>query len=359
MDLDQKLALIKDRAEEVLTIKELGSKLGTKTQLKGYVGFELSGFVHIGNGVIIGKQVENLMKSGINMNILLADWHSLINNKLGGDMEKIKMAGEYFELAFRTMGADGPKVEYLWGSDIVDSSDYWLKVVKVAKNSTLTRMKRTLPILGRKAAEDMEAAFLLYGPMQTADIFEMDLDIALGGMDQRNVHVLAREIAEKIGFKKPIAIHTPMLMGLKGPGGRMDVSPDMMEIKMSKSKPETCIFLHDGPKLIKKKLKKAHCPAGEIEQNSVLEIARLILFKTKNFSLIISRPEKFGGDIKFDNYQSLSEEFKNNGLHPLDLKMGIAESLSAYLKDARIKFEKKDDVMEVMSNLTNIQVDYE
>jgi tyrosyl-tRNA synthetase len=345
MNVDQKIQLIQQRSEEILTVEDLSSKLEQHTTLTGYVGFELSGFVHIGNGCILGQQVKDLTKSGVEMKILLADWHSLINNKLGADMDAIRIAGEYFEVAFRTMGATGNKVKYLWGSDIVDNAEYWMRVVQVAKNTTLTRLKRALPIMGRKDTSDMEGAFLFYPPMQAADIFEMELDIALGGMDQRHVHVLAREVADRVGAKKPVAIHTPMLMGLKGPDSRMDSNVDIIDVKMSKSKPETCVFLHDGPKSITKKLKKAYCPKGEVEKNSVLEIARLVLFKENGFKLTVERPEKFGGDISFDSYSKLSDAYLSNELHPLDLKMGIASALSEYLKDARQKLEKEDDVM--------------
>jgi tyrosyl-tRNA synthetase len=359
MNVDQKLQLIQQRSEEILTVEDLSSKLEQQTTLTGYVGFELSGFVHIGNGCILGRQVQDLTEAGVEMKILLADWHSLINNKLGADMDAIRIAGEYFEVAFRTMGASGNKVKYLWGSDIVDNADYWMRVVQVAKNTTLTRLKRALPIMGRKDTEDMEGAFLFYPPMQAADIFEMKLDIALGGMDQRHVHVLAREVADRVGANKPVAIHTPMLMGLKGPDSRMDSSVDIIDIKMSKSKPETCVFLHDGPKSIAKKLKKAYCPKGELDKNSVLEIARLVLFKESGFKLTVERPEKFGGDISFKSYPELSKAYLADELHPLDLKMGIASSLSDYLKDARQRLEKKDDVMEMMSKLTNVPLEFE
>jgi tyrosyl-tRNA synthetase len=150
-----------------------------------------------------------------------------------------------------------------------------------------------------------------------------------------------------------------MLMGLKGPGGRMESAIDMADIKMSKSKPETCVFLHDGPKVIKRKLKKAYCPQGVVENNPIIDIARLILFQASNFQLEISRPEKFGGDVKFSSFEELEASFLQHEIHPLDLKNGVSEALGSYLKDARYKMEKNDDIMQDMSQLTEIPIDYE
>ena len=359
MDVQSRLKLIGDRADEILLESELAEKMNQNVTLNGYVGFELSGFFHIGIGLIMGREVENMVKAGIKMKILLADWHSLINNKLGGDMDAIRTAGEYFELAFKEMGADGPNVEYVWGSDIVDNSAYWRKVIEISKSVTLTRVKRTLPIMGRKESGEMEASFLFYPPMQAADIFQMDLDVALGGMDQRKIHVLAREVAARVGNKKPISIHTPMLIGLKGPGSRMDISDDISEIKMSKSKPDTCIFIHDGPTTSKRKINKAYCPEGDIENNSVLEIAKHALFKENNFKLEIVRPEKFGGDVKYDSISELGQAFQKKEVHPADLKNAVAGSLSLILKDVRQKLEKHDDVMATMSRLTGVKVEFE
>ena len=51
-----------------------------------------------------------------------------------------------------------------------------------------------------------------------------------------------------------------------------------IEAKMSKSKPETMISIHDSPELVKKKLSKAYCPEKQIEGNPVLEVCKFVIF---------------------------------------------------------------------------------
>jgi tyrosyl-tRNA synthetase len=169
--------------------------------------------------------------------------------------------------------------------------------------------------------------------MQAADIFELGVDIALAGMDQRRAHMLARDAAEKLGWKKPIALHTPLLVSLTG-GGRMDP----VEAKMSKSSPNSAVFLHDSPEEISKKLKNAFCPP-EIEGNPVIDIMRLIAFP-KLGSIRIDRPTKYGGPVDFKSFDELRDAYISGKLHPQDLKKGAAESMSQILEPVRQYFEK-------------------
>ena len=242
-------------------------------------------------------------------------------------MESIQLCGRYLEDCLKGLGADSPNIKYVVGSDIVDEKEYWEKVVRISKASSVARIKRAMTIMGRSEDEaDSDASKLIYPSMQAADIFHLDLDLAIGGMDQRHAHMLARDAAGKLGYKKPVAIHWPLLMGLQG-GGRMDAA----EFKMSKSNPDSAIFLHDGPKVVKKKMNKAFCPQGQVEDNPVLEHARLVVFPEVGHIEIL-RPEKFGGDLKFDTFEALSEAFGKEEVHPMDLKNAVGRHISEILE---------------------------
>src|SRR3990170_1280861 len=161
---------------------------------------------------------------------------------------------------------------------------------KVSKASTVARIRRALTIMGRKEEEaDLDASTLIYPAMQVADIRWMDLDLALGGMDQRHAHMLYRDVAPKLGWKQVVALHTPLLPGLQG-GGRMDPIAG----KMSKSRPDACVLINDPPAEVRRKVSKAYCPAKETEGNPVLDIARMILFPRRG-ELRVERDPKYGG----------------------------------------------------------------
>ncbi len=357
MTLETRLELVLRNSEEVIKTDEIKALLSEKKKPRAYIGFELSGFLHLGTGIICGNKFKDLAKAGFDTTVFLADWHSWINNKLGADMDKIHIAGEYFKKAFESVGVKGPNISYRWASELVDNSDYWATVIRIAKASTLSRTKRVLPIMGRTGAGDIETAFLFYPAMQVADIFEMEIDLAVGGMDQRKAHMLARDVAEKLGIKKPACLHTPLLTGLAGSGTKMDAEsvPDLasrIEAKMSKSKPDTCIFIHDSESEIKRKIKKAYCPIKVTEGNPVTETVKYIIFNDYD-SFKIERSEKFGGDIEFKSYEQFEKAYKDGKIHPLDLKKAVTQYLIDLLKAPRQYFEKHHDIIEEMAKLMN------
>jgi tyrosyl-tRNA synthetase len=270
----------------------------------------------------------------------------MINNKFGGDMEKIETAGEYFKHCFTALGLTEDKVEYIWASELASKPNYW------------ERAMRALPIMGRDMkTQDVETSSLFYPCMQAADIFEMNLDVACAGIDQRKAHVLAREAGEKLRWGKPVALHTPMLMGLTGIHGSdkgiYDEDSKLSSViatKMSKSKPENTILLHDSPELIEEKLRRAYCPPKIAEGNPVIEYYRLLAFPT-NKTITLHRNQKYGGDLNFSTYKELEEAYKTGEIHPQDLKANMARILAEILRGVREYFDKHPEPLEQMEKL--------
>lgn len=354
MNTEEKLALVTRNTQEVITQDELRTILEKTTKPRAYWGFESSGLMHIGMGLVCGGKIKDMTNGGFHFIIFLADWHSWINNKLGGKMENIRVCGEYFKECFTALGLSPQKVEYLWASDLAKDIDYWEKVIRIAKTASLQRIWRALPIMGREMSmSDMETAWVYYPCMQAADIFHMKLDVACAGIDQRKAHMLTRDAAEKLHWRKPACVHVPLLMGLQGPA-QMEQQFDEnktinLEIsaKMSKSKPESCIFVHDSPEQIRTKVKNAYCPPKQVEANPVLELARHAVF-THQKNLTIERPVKYGGTQVFNDYAELEKAFAEGKIHPLDLKNGVAEALVNILEPVRKHFQKKPDLLEKM-----------
>lgn len=319
--------------EEVVTREELRALLERNGTPRAYVGLEPSGLLHIGTALIIGSKVNDLIQAGFHAIIFLADWHAYINDKLGGSLENLRVCGEYFKDGFRAVGVPD-SVEYLYANEFVRHPEYWQNVIRVSKASTVARIRRALSIMGRKEEEaDLDASKLIYPAMQVADIHWMDLDLALGGMDQRHAHMLYRDIAPKLDWKQVVALHTPLLPALDG-SGRMD----LVAGKMSKSRPDSSILLNDSPVEVERKIDKAFCPAKETKGNPVLETARLVLFPRRG-RLMIPRDRRFGGDIVYETFDDLAKAYAGGELHPKDLKAGVAAGLNAELTPARKYFE--------------------
>jgi tyrosyl-tRNA synthetase len=314
--------------------------------------------MHIGQGLVCGTKIQDMIKAGFHYTIFLADYHSMINNKYGGDLEKIRTAGEYYKHCFTSLGVALDKIEYVWASKLADNKDYWERVLRIARTVSTQRILRALPILGRDMnSEDTDAAAIFYPPMQAADIFEMKLDVACAGIDQRKAHILAREAGEKLGWGKPVSLHTPILMGLHGvqsiPKGSFDEDPKLSQIiasKMSKSKPENNILIHDEPEVIDRKLQQAYCPAGIVEGNPILEYFRLLIFRDGTH-VALERDAKFGGRLELESYEQLERIYASGKIHPKDLKTNISRILSERLAPVRDYFRKRPKILEEMRGL--------
>ena len=305
-------------------------------------------YVHLGSGLLTSLILRDLIEAGVKPTIFLADYHAWINGKMGGDLEKIQsVARGYFKSAFLSLGLDEGKVDYVLASEVY-GKDYWKDVLRISKDTTLARMLRCTTIMGRTQKESMDCASVLYPAMQAADIFMLNVDIMHAGMDQRKVHMLAREVLPA-GAKKPVAIHHQLLMGLQGPAkmGFEEGAADDIAIssKMSKSKPDSCIFIHDSEDEIKRKLRGAYCPEKKAEENPVLEMCEHFILRDEKSTLKIERPAKFGGDVEFASYAELRDSYVSGKLHPMDLKAAVGTSLSRMLGPSRKYFESHPELL--------------
>ena len=364
MTNDEKFDLITRKKEEVLTPEELKNLIASGQPLRHYIGFEISGKVHLGTGFATMLKIKDLQDADVKTTVLLADWHTWLNKKLDGTLETAtKLARSYFEEGMKAaaicVGADPNKIEFVLGSELYEKQGiaYWSDVIRVSKETTIARMMRSTTIMGRKEREISDSAMLIYPAMQSADIFALEVNIAHAGTDQRNVHIVARDASGPMGKQKPVAIHHYLLQGLMQPAFTTDENGkrvlDMEAAKMSKSKPDSAVFITDTPLEIKRKVNNAFCPEGEIEYNPILDWTKHLIFYNPA-SLAIQRPEKFGGNITYTSYAELEKDYAEKKLHPMDLKNAVAEWLIAKLEPARIYFEdpQRKAALEEIERLT-------
>jgi len=234
--------------------------------------------------------------------------------------------------------------------------NYWKKVMQVARNSTVKRIIRCGQIMGRKEDEVLQASQIFYPCMQCADIFYLKADITQLGMDQRKVNVLAREIGPSLGFWKPVVVSHHMLMGLLSPATEAtDAAQRAIDMKMSKSNPDSAIFMTDTEEEIKRKLRKAYCPEKQVHENPVLEYCKYILFE-KFKELKVERAAKFGGDISFASYKELEKAFAKGEIHPLDLKNMTANYVNQLIDPVRKHFETNKKARELKELVDSFEV---
>lgn len=339
MDTHTKVEAIKTFAEEILTEQELVSLYETNNKPLAYDGFEPSGVPHIAQAVIRASTINQMTKTGVRFNILVADWHAMANNKFDGDLTKIQKVGEYLVEVWKASGMDLSKVKFIQANDFMSDTNYWNKVMQIARSSTVNRIIRCSQIMGRSENDSLQASQIFYPCMQAADIFHMKIDIAQLGMDQRKVNILARELGDKLFGYKPVAVHHHMLMGLSQPASTADAVERTIAIKMSKSNPDNAIIITDTTTDVERKLKKAYCPEGIIEDNPVMELFKYMIFP-KFGKVQIKRDAKFGGDVEFESYEELVKAYMSKSVHPVDLKSTTAKYVNESLDPIRDHFSK-------------------
>src|SRR3989344_854712 len=362
MTLEEKLALIHEVGEEIITEEDLKELLNSNEQLVAYDGFEPSGQMHIAQGILRTINVNKMTRAGIKFKMWVADWHALTNNKLGGDLEKIQTVGKYFIEVWKACGMDLANVEFHWASDMVKNPDYWKLVIKVGTTNKLARFIRTAEFMGREeSVESLTAAQMFYPCMQISDIFLLGAKITQLGMDQRKVNMLAREVGPLLGFWKPVVVSHHMLMGLGKPASEnVDALQRTIEVKMSKSKPDTAIFMTDTTEDIKRKINKAYCLEGDIKENPILEYYKCIVFESFDrlgiSEVKIERPEKFGGNISFKTYLDLEKTFAEKKVHPMDLKVVLIKYLDQLIEPVRGHFEENEEAKKLLEQVRSFQV---
>ena len=355
----RRLHLMIGDVEESVGIEHIVDCLADETSMAGdgvlrcYVGFEPSGKAHIG-WKVLSLQLKRMLEADANVLIFLADWHAWVNDKFGGNMEDIQKTAVYMEETFRALlgypeEGDGPgQLRFYWASQLMDSGDYWARVLRCSKGATLPMVRKTFTIMGRdEASSDHDLSKFYYPAMQAADIFELNIDVAIGGMDQRKAHMFMRDMASKWNWKKATCLHTPILSSLKASGVRMD----SFDHKMSKSDPNGALLLHDTLEKVQKKMKKAYLDP-EDEQSPVYELAEHVVLPEFGHIQVTPNP-KFGEPSTWNDLASFKAAVMDGTLHPFDAKMGVAAGVAAGLSSIAEHFEAHPEAYETMLDITS------
>ena len=297
---------------EVVTEEELKSLL-KKPKKHVYAGYEPSGEIHLGHLVTVNKLMD-LKAAGFDIVVLLADLHAFLNRK--GTMAEVRELADYNKRCFEGLGLKD--VRFVLGSDLQLNPDYELLMLRLSQQITLNRATRSMDEVGRQM-DAPTVSQMIYPIMQMVDIAMLGVDAAVGGIDQRKIHMLAREHLVNAGYSAPVCIHTPILNGLDGK-------------KMSSSS-GNYISVADTEETINRKCQKAFCPP-ECEDNAVLQMFQYHVFPRVP-SVVMTRPEKFGGNREFTTYGELEEAYRKGEIHPLDLKKTLGCYLAEILAPVR------------------------
>ncbi len=353
MNANEKYELVRSIGEEVIQEEELRALFEKVEHPIVYDGFEPSGRMHIGQGILRVINTNKLTRAGCHFRFWVADWFAQLNQKMDGDLEKIRVVGKYMIEIWKAVGMDLEHVEFLWASDEINArpAEYWGRVMEIARLNNLSRIKRCCTIMGRSDAEgsdNMPSSQILYPCMQAADIFFLKAHICQLGMDQRKVNMLAREYCDMTRPKirhKPIIVSHPMIMGLK-----------KGQEKMSKSDPDSAIFIEDSVADVNRKIRGAYCPEGDedFEKNPVIDYIRHIVFGYYGYFEVYDSNENM--IQKYEEYERFATDYKSKVLHPSVVKPSLARAINQIIEPVRNHFEKVPEAKELLEKVKRYRI---
>lgn len=277
---------------------------------------------------------------------------------MGGDLDKIQTVGKYLLEVWKAAGMDLTNVVFKWCSEEItkNADKYWPNMLEIARRFNVTRIKKCCQIMGRLEGS-LTAAQVLYPIMQCTDIFFLKADICQLGVDQRKVNMLARDycIAAKIK-NKPIILSHHMLFGLKAG-----------QEKMSKSDPDSAVFMEDTAEDVERKIMNAYCPTKEEEKerkpaadddagkasmhlkevkikNPCLDYIENIIFSPPNATFV-------AGEKTYTEFEAVRVKFLAGEIKEDELKQGLIDALNNLLEPVRNHFKTDENAKELLAKI--------
>ncbi|MFB6106726.1 MAG: tyrosine--tRNA ligase [Halobacteriaceae archaeon] len=313
-------------AAEVVTEDELRAMADDPEGKRAYVGYEPSGVLHLGH-LLTATKLMDLQDAGFEVVVLLADVHAYLNGK--GSFDDIRETAERMREQFLAYGLDESATEFVYGSEFQLAEDYVLDLHALELETSLSRAERAMAAIA--GDETSRVSHVVYPLMQALDIVSLDVDLAVGGMEQRKVHMLARDTLPALGYDAPTCLHTPLIADLATGVGKMSTSEGVS------------ISLEDATEDIHEKVMNAYCPPtrapdpddeGRDRENPVLQLFRYHVFPRVD-AVTVERPEKYGGDVTYASYEDLADALESGDLHPQDAKETLASELDDLVAPGR------------------------
>ena len=194
----KRFELIKRNTEEILGESELKKLLKEKKNLVAYWGTAPTGKPHIGY-FLPAIKISDLIKAGFKVKILLADLHAALDNVPWSILEKRYLYyKEIIPLLIRTVGANVKNLEFVKGSDFQLGAEYMFDVLKMSSFVSVHDANKAASEVV-KMGKNPKLSGLIYPIMQAVDEQYLNVNVQLGGTDQRKIMVLARENLPKLG----------------------------------------------------------------------------------------------------------------------------------------------------------------
>ena len=345
MGPEEQLALITANLQEVLDVDIIRDILfNEKRPLRIYWGTAPTGRPHVAYFKAMLK-VADFLRAGCHVKILVADLHAVLDN-LKAPIEQVDLRAEYYQRLIIAMldsfgireGTlpEGGQLEFVRGRSHQESGAYFIDLLKMCTITSENDAKRA----GTEVVKQVENPLLsglVYPLMQSLDEHYLGVDAQLGGVDQRKIFILAKDLMPRMGFKMKAHLMNPILGGLTGK-------------KMSASEAASKIDVLDTAEDVRKKMKSAFGEPKVVDGNPVLGLVEHILLpasvlKTGKAQFKVERRE--GEPIIYDNIEAMRKDYEADVLTPQLLKPAAATGLVELLAPIRAAFEADNEWQDI------------
>ncbi|KAF2753723.1 tyrosyl-tRNA synthetase [Pseudovirgaria hyperparasitica] len=334
-----RLALIKENLQEVLNEEIIEDVMVKQNRaLEIYWGTATTGRPHCGYFVPIMK-IAQFLQAGCKVKILLADIHGFLDN-LKAPIELVQFRAEYYRFVItellKAINVPIEKLVFVLGSSYQLTPKYTMDLFKLSSVVTEHDAKKA----GAEVVKQVDNATLsglIYPLMQALDEENLGVDAQFGGVDQRKIFALAKEVLPKIGYRERAHLMNPMVPGLQGG-------------KMSASDPDSKIDLLDIADAVRKKVKKAQAAPKVVEENGLLSFVEYVLLPASRLKHGKPRFEverKDAETLVYEDIVKMKEDYRNDVLSPQTLKPALTNALLALLEPIQAAFQASKEWQEI------------
>lgn len=277
--------------------------------------------IHLGNKVVV-ENLAYFQKHGAITFILVADLEAAAARGVSLE-EGRKIALDFHIPAYLALGLDPKKTIFYFQSENKDVVHF---AYEAAKKITLNEFKG---IYGNADPGRIMSAVTQVGDILYPQFKERMHGIIPVGLDQDPHIRLTRDIVSRMKAKKffaPSSLYHKYTPSLDG------------SIKMSKSKPESCISLPEEPKVVCNKIKRA-LTGG---RDTLEEHRKLGAVVEKDMVFELLKQHLIEDDAELDK---IYKEYKSGRMTSGEIKQIACDKMTAFMKDFKAKLEKNKKIV--------------
>jgi len=304
-------------------------------------GIQPTGSIHIGGYLGAIKQWAELQNKGECI-VFIADLHALTTPQ---DPKTFSQKTLETAVELLSSGIDPEKCIIFVQSQVKEHAELaWIlnTITPIGELERMIQYKEK----SKQFKDSVNVGLLDYPVLQAADILLYQVDSVPVGKDQSQHLELTKTIAKKFNQKYGETLKVPEALVLDM-GGKIMALNDPKK-KMSKSSPETCLFLFDEPEVIEKKIMTAVTDAGktvEYDTAKKLGISNLLTIYSLFSGKTIKELEKEFKGMGYSKFKRHLAAMVTEKLEPFRRKKKELMQREVYVKEILERGRKRAEII--------------